>query len=175
MGTSKKSVDARLKLLNRAVLPIILFRAPRWPFTIKRAERLDRTQFRMCLKIIAPARLPEDSQQTYNARCRSIVGGVVAKAGRWSEFWATYLINWSEHLSRPANRMSPAAQLWCVQDSLWLESMRMAFVSLHRTLQAGGTGTRRLAEAPKARWEASTEVAIDWLVKHGRPLDALKV
>ena len=175
LGKGRRSVESRLRLLNRACLPIVLFRCPRWPFTTKRAQRLDRAQCQMLLKILAVPKHAGEDRQSYNSRCNAQTGLIIKKHGKWSEFWATYLLNWHDHLVRPSNSSSFAAQLFHIQDDSWLQSLRAPFVSLHRSIWGGRTETRALAEAPKRRWETSTDAAIDWLVKHGRNKEELRV
>ena len=148
-------------------MPLFAAKCARWPFTKKRAQRLDRAQFRMIWKILA---LPKESHETpdmYRMRAGRLVSGHVKRLGSWSDLWATLVLNWSDHLRRPANRGSFAAQLYGIQDVSWL-LQRARFVCFTRSLSAGRTGTRATNCAPKARWEESLDVAIEWLHRPNR-------
>ena len=72
-GNSHRSEAARLRLLDRCVLPIVSFRFTRWPFTIKRADLLDRNLFLMSLKNSAPAKQHGESKRVYFARATELI------------------------------------------------------------------------------------------------------
>ena len=127
----------------------------------------------MTLKIIALPRLKDEANDRYRLRAARSATAEVKSMGRWGEFWATYLLRWSDHLGRGHTPNSPGVQVYKVNTASWLQQCRRQFVSATRGIFGGATGTRLQALAPKARWEESEQSAIDFLIAAGRPKDKL--
>ena len=164
-GTSQK-----LRLLQRCTHPRLQSVATRWAFTAVRAQAIDWTQRKMVSRILRIPKPTDMSIASYYRRRDQVVSQACREMGYWSTDWCTKLLNWSDHLRRPRNGHSPAARLFLEQDSVWLQLRRLPFTSTTRSLLAGGTGTRSLAEAPKKRWEGSLDAAFNWRGRSSRAL-----
>ena len=160
---NSKDVGSKLRLLNRVTRPKLDYVCSRWPFTRKRADALDHTQRRMTGLCLNLKRSSDQSAESYFSQRDQLVGSPVRKEGRWSHRWCNLLLTWQDHILRDRNKDDLPGPIYRVQDSLWLQAQRLPFVSATRSLLAGGTGTRLLAEAPKARWEESTDRALDFV------------
>ena len=159
----KGDVTAKLRLLKRTALPRLQFVCPRWAFTATRARALDHTQRKMIMIILATKKQSGEDSDRFFRRRDLEAGRVARREGLWSHDWVNKLLSWSDHLARPRNALNPVARLYKEQDSAWLQLQRLQFVSAARSLFAGGTGTRLLAQPPAARWECSLHSALDWI------------
>ena len=159
---NKRDTNGSLSLLKKVTRPRLEFVWTRWPFIRTRAEALDFTQRKMTALCLRVPKDPNESSDRYFRRRADLVGRTCKQQGRWSQEWATALLNWSDHLERERNQRDWPSVLYHTQDMTWLQNLRAAFVSSFRTLWGGGTGTRLLAEAPKQRWDASLDAALQW-------------
>ena len=160
---NRRDVSAKITLLNRVTRPKLEFTCTRWPSTRKLAEAIDHTQRRMLALCLSLRRSAGQTDSQYFRQRDQLVGALIKTHGRWSHTWCNQLLNWYDHLKRDRNSSDLPGPVFSVQDTHWLQMMRIPFVSSTRSLFAGGTGTRLLAEAPKIRWEDSTDRALEWL------------
>ena len=114
----------KLRLLKRATKPVLIFRLARWSFQVTRAKQLDNVQRRM-LCIIMDRRLADGQDLVSFTRRRSrAVTRLQAKMGKWSQVWGTSVMSWDEHLKRPLNSKTWAAQLAAVRAPQELQQRR---------------------------------------------------
>ena len=107
----KMSCAVRIKLLARAVLPILRCRWSRWAFTLSRADTLNGLQNRMVGIILDVRVLPGEAAADYARRRAGFTASVVRFTGRWGQLWARAVVSWAEHLERPRNAETWAAKL----------------------------------------------------------------
>ena len=142
------TLDRKLILLRRCTLPRLEFVCPRWPFSLQRAAEITSLQVKMISKL---ARIPKNRgeipKEYFNRRdqeCQDIA----VRCGAWAKIWCHKLLNWGDHLERDRNSRSWAYRLYHTQNASWLQACRAQFVCATRTIWAGATNTRLLAERP---------------------------
>ena len=150
----------KLALLRRWTLPRLEFVMPRWAFTKDRANDLDKLQLKMISKLVRITRDRAEDRKSYFGRRDQVCETLAEQSGRWSVLWADRLLRWSDHLRRERNAGSWASKLLRTEDAAWLRLQRLPFVCAARSLLAGATATRVLAERPKARWEEALDAAL---------------
>ena len=93
----------KMRLLDKATKPILLFRISRWPFQSTRAHQLDAVQRRM-LAIPMGMRVADGQDPAVFRRLRAKEAAKMqAQVGKWSALWASKVVSWHEHLERPRN------------------------------------------------------------------------
>ena len=160
---AKGAVSQKLILLQRATLPRLKYCCPRWAFSHQRARDVERIQHKMISYCINFPRNPSEGRRAYFNRRDAFCRETAVKCGLWSKVWANQILHWHDHIVRPRNGASWAAKVLKVQDRDWIRQQRLPWVCAARSLDAGGTGTRLLAERPKARWDEATHAALAYL------------
>jgi len=94
-------LDHKLRLLNRAVLPLAKYRMPRWPYQTLAAKQLDRTQTKMIGILLGMRCQPGDDPASFARRRRHAAAKIATESGRWS--WRKSVVNWNAHLLRSIN------------------------------------------------------------------------
>lgn len=117
------SSSVKLRLLDRAVTPVLHHRNTRWPCSKKRCNELDRLQRRMVSSIARVQPLPGDNAAAYMRRRNRIISGLIGQ-DRWSYQHCQRVLAWDEHLRRPHNSESWAAKLLDVRGEAWLQERR---------------------------------------------------
>ena len=158
-----KNLTAKLRLLNRVTRPKLDYVCSRWPYTRKLAEAINHTQMRMTALCIGLRRNAGESRDGFFRKRAEQARRVMKQEGLWSHRYCNALLNWEDHLRRERNRADWPSPLFHCQDSFWLQAQRLPWVCAARSIFGGGTGTRTLAIAPKARWEESTDKALAFL------------
>ena len=104
-GKKGRSLPCKMKLdlIDRAVAPVIFFRAARWPFTKCFARKLDATQRRMVRHVMQYRPHASESLHAFCIRRAKAAGGVCQHRGMWSVRWARGLVGWSCHVLRNRN------------------------------------------------------------------------
>ena len=88
------------------------------------------------------------------------VATVARQQGTWGAQYAKRLLQWAEHLKRPRNGTSLAAQFFTWQDDSWLNARR-------RDPRIGGSdrpGTRAQSGFVFRRWDESLQQAQEYLL-----------
>ena len=111
-------------------------------------------------KTIDNRRLKGERPKEYFDRRDAVCADLAIKTGKWSKLWCHRLLTWGDHLQRPRNASSWAYKLFHTQDASWLRLQRLPFICSTRSLDAGATNTRLLAERPKPRWEEALDKAL---------------
>ena len=153
------SLRDRCCLLDRSVRPILFFRNTRWPFTISLADHQNKLQRLMLSHFFKLERWPVEDLDAYHRRRMRAIASVARQHGTWGSQYAKRLLNWAEHLRRPRNKLSLAAQLFVWRDGDWLQSRR-------RDPLVGGAsrpGTRSSSGPVHRRWDESLEHAAEYL------------
>ena len=140
----------RIKLIKRAVEPILRFHCPRWPYGVDIARQLDALQRRMYTIALQLPMLDTEEIDDFVRRRGRTVAALQREHGCWSNLWVRLLRSWRDHLGRPANRYTWAAIVEGIMTPADLELRRVH--SGHR-----GTGTRALPGFIRKRWYESVE------------------
>ena len=92
-------LEHKLRLLNRAVLPIASYRMSRWPYQVHAAKRLDRTQTKMIGSLLGLRFQPSDDPVTFAARRSRTAARIATQRGKWSTLWRKQVTTWNAHLN----------------------------------------------------------------------------
>ena len=151
---------SQVRVFHRTVSPVFTYRCSRWPWAITAARKVNRTQTLMFGRMMNLKREPGQTVSDFCTQRDLKAGKLAEKTGKLSKIWADRVLRWSDHLMRPRNGSSWAAQAFQIQQSDWLRAQRLPFVCNSRNLSAGGTGTRALALAPRLRYEDCLDAAL---------------
>jgi len=152
----------KLKLLNRAVLPIASYRMSRWPYQTNAAKRLDRTQTKMIRTLMRHQFEPGDDPATFAARRNRMAASVARRCGQWSQVWRKRVLDWSAHLNRERNHTSWAAKTLHYHGKHWLqEQRRIHATGASGSILAGRTCTRAGRGIVHRRWHDGVDVAMN--------------
>ena len=150
------SVQERCKLLNRSVRPVLNFRNTRWPFTRTLADHQNRTQRLMLARFVKIERQPCEELSNYCRRKMRCVSNLARHQGLWGAEHAKRIIDWADHLQRPQNQSSLAAQLFLWHDAEWLQRRRIESGVMR-------PATRATPGFLPKRWDESLEEARTYL------------
>ena len=78
----------------------------------------------MLATFVYTERRPCEDAADYNRRRMRIIGNLAREQGLWGTEHAQRIVAWAEHLERPHNHMSPAAQLYTWHGPAWLSQRR---------------------------------------------------
>ena len=145
------SVHQQCKLLNRCVRPVLYFRNTRWPWTLSLAESQSKVQRKMLLQFIRIERKPEEPLETFHRRRLKTAAELAKQHEDWGIAHEKCICAWVDHLQRPLNSTSPAAQLFSWRPASWLQSRR----DDPRTGGHARPGTRACSGPVPARWDES--------------------
>ena len=142
-GVSALSTALRLRQINMCVAPIILFRAPRWAFTLSNAERLNRMQRKM-LRIVLPIRvIASETPESFARRSGRIVSHVRRMVAPWGALWACRVISWAGHALRDTKGLCWSASILDVRSSAELSARRSLNSNRPEARKQGGWSNRR--------------------------------
>ena len=146
-------LEMKLKLLDRAVLPIASCRMSRWPFQVQAAKRIDRTQTKMIRTLMRDKFEQGDDPASFVIRRNRAAASVARRRGLWSDLWKKRVIDWNAHLGRELNQSSWAAKTLNFHGKEWLQERRRMFAAgSHSSLLAGRTDTRAGRGIVHRRW-----------------------
>ena len=149
----------RLRMLDRSVLPVFDYRCSRWPPAATLEGRIDTCQRRMVsLLMRVPRQAGEEAPAFFRRRARE-AKDLCRQRRWWSHRHCTRVLSWREHLERPRNRRSWAAQLLHWQGERWLQNRRTQLNSY--SVHAGRTDTRLAARRPRQRWHDGARFALE--------------
>ena len=147
-GYRKLWANERVRVINRAVPGVYLYKAQPWPppeILVKAADRLQR---RMVAIGCRNHRYPNEAINVYlRRRAREATTLVAAHGGWWSRMWLKRCLTWDQHLRRDLsaqlahlNGLVPVAQTpsrwsWA---PLLLDFRSQAFLESHRTYEYRG-------------------------------------
>lgn len=153
--------QARIRIVERAILPVAQYRWTRWSPTPALAAHVDKIQRHMLTSCVICPPIPEESANTYVRRRGRIVTAAQNKVGKWSERLYSRVVKWAEHVDR--DTAHPAHMLAKWHDEEWLQKKRLALLPMQSASQfgllAGRTGTRRAAGIVHTKWEAGVRFA----------------
>ena len=87
-------------LLNRATLPVLAYRAARWPPSASVVSTVDRFQRKLLAACIATQPLPAEPPVDFFKRRSAIVTANLPKRLKWSMLWCKKILNWHAHVGR---------------------------------------------------------------------------
>ena len=162
VGSCTRGLDFadRCKLLNRCVRPVLFFRNTRWPFTRTLADSQNRVQRQMLGYFFKVERMPCEDDAHYNRRRMRQISYLARQYGTWGHAHAQRVVDWAEHLKRPHNSASPAAQLYAWRGPHWLHARRLdpdVGSGMHRP------GTRSSPGPVVRRWDESVPDAREYV------------
>ena len=146
------SVQQRCQLMKRSVQPVLRIRNTRWPFSKTLAEEQNRVQRHMLAHFVRVERLPYEDLANYNRRRMRIIGNLARSNGAWGVDHAKRISSWAEHLERPRNISSLAAQVYAWHGAAWLQERRESSGVMRPE-------TRIAAGFMPKRWDESVEDA----------------
>jgi len=150
----------KIKLLNRAVLPIATYRMPRWPYQRTAAQRVDRTQNKMLSIALGVKAMAHETPEGFVRRKNRIVSQAATSTGKWSAVWKSRVGKWSDHLNRAHNGNSWAAKTLHYHGKEWLQKQRiMHAVGQFGSMLAGRTCTRSIQGVIHKRWHDGVDLA----------------
>ena len=154
-GSEKLSVPFRLKLLLRAVLPILDFRCSRWPPQATVATEIDATQRKMVALMLRLTPMPcEDARQFVRRRGRA-ARSLCIRIGLWSARWYKRATAWDAHVRRGHNVSSWSARL--------VDFRGEKFLAERRADNNGRTATRTNSGFVCRRWHDGISFARECL------------
>jgi len=153
-------LEHKLRLLNRAVLPIATYRMSRWPYQVQAAKQVDKTQTKMIGSLLGMKVQPGDDPATFAMRRNRAAKNIAAQRGKWSSIWRKQVANWSSHLNRPRNHRSWASQTLHYHGKHWLQEQRVTHsVGQWGSMFAGRTCTRAMPGIVHRRWHDGVDAA----------------
>ena len=156
------SIDTRLHLIDRAVLPQLEFRCSRWPPQQQIANEISILQQKtFCIALKLPREIGEENIEYVRRRGR-IARRTCKQHGLWTSRWFSRAISWDNHLSRGRNSNSWSSRLRDFHAKQWLIEQRQsffAFESQSSSCLAGRTGTRAVHGRVFMRWHDGIEFA----------------
>ena len=154
------TLHTKVRLINRAVLPIASYRMSRWPYQMQAARRIDRTQTKMIGILMGLRFQPGDDPTSFAQRRNRAAGRVARNQGKWSAVWRNRVINWSSHLQRDINANSWAAKTLNYHGKDWLQQQRIIHATnQYSSIFAGRTGTRAAPGIVHKRWHDGVDSA----------------
>ena len=87
-------------LLNRATLPVLAYRAARWPPSTSVISTVDRFQRRLLASCLATQPLPAEPPLEFFKRRNAIVTANLPTRLKRSQSWCHKSIKWDEHIAR---------------------------------------------------------------------------
>ena len=154
------STTEKLKLLNRAVLPVASCRMSRWPYQKQAAKRLNSTQNRM-VGIALNLKMQHGEDVASFVRRRNRISAQHSKAmGTWSGVWRKRVTDWNDHLNRDRNASSWAAKTLHYHGKHWLQEQRILHaIGEWGSMLAGRTCTRAFPGIVHKRWHDGVDLA----------------
>ena len=155
-SASRVPLKCKLMLVNRALLPILDFRCSRWPPQQTVARELDSMQRKMLGVLFRLKPTNIETPAEFSRRRSKLASSLCRDMGWWSCRWSRRVVNWHEHLRRPANSASWAAKLLDYRGWQWLAERR-AFLAVDgaettQSALAGRTATRATTGVVHRRW-----------------------
>ena len=143
-GASKLKMPDRLRLLLRAVVPILDFKCSRWPPQATIAAELDAVQRKMVATVLRLQPWPDETFKQFSQRRGRAARHLCAQIGVWSRRWFQRVLNWDAHVRRDRNSLLWSAQL--------VDYKGRAHLAERRAFNNGRTGTRAHSGYPCRRW-----------------------
>jgi len=153
----KLPLQEKISVMNRAVTPIYKYKCSRWPAQRCIAKEFDKVQNKMLAILMNVPRFPGEQPHEY-VRRRNHMASCQARAGqRWSAIWYARVVAWNDHLKRPANARSWAAQTLEFRGRAYLQERRIANHS--ESSSHGRTCTRSTRGVVHTRWHDGVDFA----------------
>ena len=150
-GSMKLPLLLRMKLLLRAVVPILDFKCSRWPPQLQIANELDAVQRKMVAILLRLTPENEETCEQFRRRRGRAARALCLQGGLWSRRWFRRAVAWDDHSRRERNSFTWAAKL--------VEYRAAAFLASRRAAHFGRTATRSQPGFVCRRWHGGIIVA----------------
>ena len=123
-------------------------------------REIDQLQRKMTAIILSVRMQQHEIPESFARRRNRLIKSTCNTEGLWSKRHCRRIINWRDHILRPANASSWAAALYNYRGADWLMAQRAE----HGTSVFGGrTGTRLAPGFVATRWHDGVDYAIKYL------------
>ena len=156
-GSRQLSMRDKDKIVDRAVAAIFRYKCSRWPAQESYAKEMDKLQNKMVAILMRVPRYPGELSHECVRRRNHTASCHARTTKRWSQIWYSRVLSWHEHLKRPANKHSWAAQTLLFRGEAFLQEQRVSHNS--GSALAGRTGTRSKRGVVHMRWHDGIKVA----------------
>ena len=150
----------RMKLLTKAVAPLLDYRCSRWPPQKTIAKEVDGLQRKMVATLQRVPKYPGEDLGDYVRRRGRLAGTSCRASGLWSKRWFTRAASWNAHLERDRNRYTWSARLLHYMDRQWFADRRASLLPVDGfsgSILAGRTDTRTNPGCVHTRWHDGIE------------------
>ena len=139
------------------MLPVLDYRASRWPPQRQIAMEVDTLQRKMAAACLRAPRHPAEALDVYHRRRAREAATHCRHHGVWSKRWFARSVAWDDHLRRQRNAESWPAKLLHHHDFRWLANCRLNASS--SSVRAGRTNTRLAPGVVQVRWDSGVQYA----------------
>ena len=150
-------MNSRMRLLDRAVTPVLDYRCSRWPVQRQMVREVDSLQRKMVAGAMRIGRQSGETTEDYYRRRGRVAASHCRRHGQWSARWCNRVLAWNEHLKRERNAQAWPAITLAHHGYQWLLERRASYSSTSAT--AGKTCTRLFPGCPHTRWHDGVELA----------------
>ena len=149
-GSKELGVHRRLKLVGRAVLPLLRFRGARWPPSPSLARKLDSMQRRCIILAQNLPRHTDEPMETWARRRSRTAARHASHEGLWSKTQIKLTQSWLEHVERERNKINVSSWIFPWKNQQWRAQRRLAMGS--PASHSGRLASRRVSHV-NIRWE----------------------
>ena len=150
-GTMKLPLQLRLKLLLRAVVPILDFKCSRWPPQRQIANELNAVQRKMVAILLRLTPTDGETREQFVRRRGRAARQLCLQCGIWSSRWFRRALDWDAHNRRERNDFTWAAKL--------VDFRAADYLSQRRAFYNGRTATRSQPGYVSRRWHDGIALA----------------
>ena len=150
-GTMKLPVQLRLKLLLRAVVPILDFKYSRWPPQRQIANELNAVQRKMVAILLRLTPTDGETREQFVRRRGRAARQLCLQCGIWSLRWFRRALAWDSHIRRERNDFTWAAKI--------VDFRAADYLSQRRAFHNGRTATRSQPGYVSRRWHDGIALA----------------
>ena len=155
-GKFQGRLQDKVRLLARAALPIVLFQALLWTWSLTAEKKLDTLQTNLVAKATNAFYFEGEPREVFFRRRTRLANQAIGEAARWSNAWRRRFNNWAQHLQR--HPQCWVAKLLHTRDLTWLQHRRAQWTStVGWSIFAGRTDTRASPGAPSRRYQQGLE------------------
>ena len=156
------TIGRRMKLLDKAVAPLLDYRCSRWPPQKTIANEVDCLQRKMVATLQRAPKYPGEELPDYVRRRGRLAASSCRAAGSWSKRWFSRVVDWNAHPERQRNRYTWSSRLLHYMDREWFINRRASLLPVDGctgSVLAGRTDTRTNPGCVHARWHDGIEFA----------------
>jgi len=143
-GSMKLPLPLRLKLLLRAVMPILDFKCSRWPPQRQIANELDSVQRKMVAILLRLTPADGETREQFTRRRGRAARQLCLQGGLWSQRWFRRTLDWDTHVRRERNGFTWSAKL--------VDYRAADYLAQRRAFHHGRTASRSQPGYVSRRW-----------------------